>query len=515
MFSSVLSGGINGMDSYIVHVEVDTSHGLPEFRMVGLLGSEVRESRDRVHVALKNCGIHIPPLCINVNISPADIRKDGTGFDLPIAVGMLASLESIPQENLNDTFIVGELGLSGEIKPVKGILPLTASAREYGMKRCIVPFENAAEGAVIDGIDVIVVKDLTQVLEYLMSGAEVCDDIIAPTRFDMSSLNCDHESQEVDFADINGQEAVKRASEISAAGFHHFLMVGPPGSGKTMIAKRLPTIMPPLSLEESLEVSSIYSVAGMLPADAPLIVQRPFLSPHHTITEPALTGGGRIPKPGIISLSHRGVLFLDELPEFSRRTLDLLRQPLEDREIHIARSYGSYTFPADFLMAAAMNPCPCGYFPDRNLCHCDEHEVHKYLSRVSGPILDRVDICVEAPRVKLEELNADTANETSAQIRARVMAARERQELRFRGTSVKFNSEMNPAEVRRFCRLDHAGDKLIEESFKALGLSARAYHRTLKVARTIADVDGSDEIREIHIAEAVSYRMNDMKYWNA
>ena len=503
------------MDSYIVHVEVDTSHGLPEFRMVGLLGSEVRESRDRVHVALKNCGIRIPPLCINVNISPADIRKDGTGFDLPIAVGILASLESIPAENLANVLIVGELGLNGEIKPVKGILPLVESAHENGIRCCIVPAENAAEGAVIGGIDIIGVKDLTQVFEYLSSEPEIRGEIISPARFDISALDQKKGIHGLDFSDINGQVAVKRAAEISAAGFHHFLMVGPPGSGKTMIAKRIPTIMPPLSLEESLEVSSIYSVAGMLPPDAPMIVQRPFLSPHHTITEQALTGGGRIPKPGIISLAHRGVLFLDELPEFSRRTLDLLRQPIEDREIHIARAYGSYTFPADFLMAAAMNPCPCGYYPDRSLCRCSEHEVHKYLSRVSGPILDRVDICVDAPRVKLDDLNASTVNETSSQIRERVMAARERQELRFRGTLVKFNSEMNPSEVRCFCRLDTAGERLIEASFKSLGLSARAYHRTLKVARTIADIDGSDDIREIHLAEAVSYRMNDMKYWNA
>ena len=514
MFSSVLSGGISGMNSYLVNVEVDTSHGLPEFRMVGLLGSEVRESRDRVHVALKNSGIRIPPLCINVNISPADIRKDGTGFDLPIAVGILASLENIPQDHLDGTLIIGELGLSGEVKPVKGILPLVKSAHENNIQRCIVPDENAAEGAVIDGIDVVGVKNLTQIYEYLVSEQEIRDDIIKPAKINTSLLFDIEKRQDVDFADINGQASVKRAAEISAAGFHHFLMVGPPGSGKTMIAKRIMTIMPPLSLSESLEVSSIYSVAGMLPPDAPLIVQRPFLSPHHTITESALTGGGHIPRPGIISLAHRGVLFLDELPEFSRRTLDLLRQPLEDREIHIARAYGSYTFPADFLMAAAMNPCPCGYYPDRNLCRCGENEIHKYLSRVSGPILDRVDICVEAPRVRLDELNAKTMNETSAQIRARVMAARERQESRFRDSDVKFNSEMNPSEVRRFCKLDAAGERLIEESFKSLGLSARAYHRTLKVARTIADVDGSDDIREVHLAEAVSYRMNDMKYWS-
>lgn len=502
------------MNSYLVNVEVDTSHGLPEFRMVGLLGSEVRESRDRVHVAIRNSGIRIPPLCINVNISPADIRKEGTGFDLPIAVGILASLENIPQDHLDGTLIIGELGLNGEVKPVKGILPLVKSAHENNIQRCIVPDENAAEGAVIDGIDVVGVKNLTQIYEYLVSEPEIRDDIIKPARTDTSLLFDREKRQDVDFADINGQASVKRAAEISAAGFHHFLMVGPPGSGKTMIAKRIMTIMPPLSLDESLEVSSIYSVAGMLSPDAPLIVQRPFLSPHHTITESALTGGGHIPRPGVISLAHRGVLFLDELPEFSRRTLDLLRQPLEDREIHIARAYGSYTFPADFLLAAAMNPCPCGYFPDRNLCRCSEHEIHKYLSRVSGPILDRVDICVEAPRVKLDELNAKTVNETSAEIRARVMAARERQESRFRDSGVKFNSEMNPSEVRRFCKLDSAGERLIEESFKSLGLSARAYHRTLKVARTIADVDGSDDIREVHLAEAVSYRMNDMKYWS-
>ncbi len=513
MFSSVISGGINGIKSYIVKVEVDTSHGLPCFQMVGLLGSEVRESRDRVRVALKNCGIHMPPVCINVNISPADIRKEGTGFDLPVAVGILISLGSIPQEHLDSTLVIGELGLNGEIKPVKGILPIVRDAFRAGIRRCIVPEANAAEGAVISGVDVIGAAGLNQVYEYLVSEPEIQKELIRPTEIDIVKGFREVTEHELDFADINGQSGVKRAAEIAAAGFHNLLMVGPPGSGKTMVARRLPTILPPLSVEESLEVSAVYSVAGLLPEKSPLIVQRPFLSPHHTISEQALTGGGQIPRPGVISLAHRGVLFLDELPEFTRRTLDMLRQPIEDREVHIARTGGSYTFPADFLLAAAMNPCPCGFFPDMDKCRCSEHEVQRYLSRVSGPILDRIDICAEAPRISLSELDSGGRSESSAEIRERVFAARDRQEFRFRGTELRFNSDMTPNDVRKFCGLDDKSRKLLENAFNSMNLSARAYHRIIKVARTIADVEGCEDISQAHLSEAICYRMNDMKYW--
>lgn len=509
LFSKVFSGALKGIEGSLVQVEADVGNGLPGFQLVGYLAAEVKEAQDRVRTALKNEGFRLSAMKITVNLSPANIRKEGTAFDLPIAVAVLASYGQIGHtELLADSAFIGELGLDGSVKSVKGTLSLVTAFRDAGIKRCFLPTLNLREGLAIHGIDVIPVERLSEAVHMVNSPEQLC-----PARRSDFREEEPQPEYSLDYREVNGQRLLKRATEIAVAGHHNILYIGPAGSGKSMVARRIPTIMPSLSCKERLEVSKVYSVCGLLPRGKALLTERPFRSPHHTISPLALAGGGNIPRPGEISLASRGVLFLDEFPEFQRRTIEVLRQPLEERKITVSRAYGACEFPADFMLAAAMNPCPCGHYPDRNRCTCQDSQIRRYLGKISGPLLDRIDICVEAAPVTYQEVRGEETNESSADIRKRVEEAWEIQKERFYGTSLCFNSEMGGKEIKRYCCLQREEEVFLQEVYQKLGLSARGCQRILKVARTIADLDGKEEIERIHLSEAAGYRSLEEKYW--
>jgi len=507
LFQKVFSGGLSGIDGYLVQVEADAGAGLPGLHLVGCLASEVKEAQERVRTAIKNSGFRLAPMKITVNISPANIRKQGTAFDLPIAVAILAAYGLIRKDLLRESAFIGELGLDGKVKPVHGVLSLVSAFKQEGIKNCFLPCENVPEGIVIGGISVYAVSNLKELADGLQH-----PDTLAPAVYNARRADRNNPYQ-VDYREVNGQRLLRRATEVAVAGQHNILYVGPAGSGKSMVASRIPTIMPPLTQEEQLEISKIYSVCGILPKGKALLDRRPFRSPHHTSSPQAMAGGGKIPRPGEISLASRGVLFLDEFPEFQKRTIEILRQPLEEHRIKISRVYGTYEFPAHFVLAAAMNSCPCGFYPDRSRCSCDETQVRHYLGKISRPLMDRIDICVEASPMSFREMQTHGENESSAEIRKRVIKAWEIQKKRFQHSDCHFNSAMQHREVNRYCRLMPEDQEFLGTVSESMKLSARGCHKILKTARTIADLDHSQHIRRPHLAEAVSYRRLEEKYW--
>jgi magnesium chelatase family protein len=501
MLARIFSCAVIGLDGVIVEVEVDTGQGLPGMTIVGLPDAAIQESRERVQAAVKNTGIPYPRKRIIVNLAPAAVRKEGPSYDLPIAVGVLVYADFLPQASIDDALIVGELSLDGTVRHTRGVLPMAATARDNGFKRVIVPEVDAPEAALIPGLEVIPVASLADLYNHL-TGRKVIPAYVPGESQEEVNIT------RTDFSEIKGQEHVKRAMEVAAAGGHNILLNGSPGSGKTLLARALPGILPEMSIDEALDVTRIYSVADQLPPETPLLRQRPFRAPHHTISHAGLVGGGNWPHPGEISLAHRGVLFLDEFPEFGTRVLEVLRQPIEDKVVTISRAQGSLTFPANFQLVAAMNPCPCGYYGDAiKPCTCSGMVVTKYQKRISGPMLDRIDIHIDVPRVEYEKLSEERMGETSATIRGRVEQARQKQRQRFEGNAdVSANADMHIAEVRKYCVLDETGQSLMRTAMNQLQLSARGYHRVLKLGRTIADLAGSDTIQSVHLAEALQYR---------
>ncbi len=505
MLSQVISGALLGIDGYVVEVQVDLARGLPSFATVGLPEGAVRESKDRVKSALKNCGYTFPRERVTVNLAPANVKKTGAGFDLPMAVGLMAAQGLLPAEGLPPYLLAGELSLDGRLRPIHGALSLAMAARKAGLEGIILPEDNGPEAAVVQEIQVRPAATLPQVVDFLTGEGD-----LPKLSVDLGAIFEDGHAELADLNDVRGQEHVKRALEVAAAGGHNLIMIGPPGSGKTMLAQRLPSILPPLSFEEALETTRVYSAVGMVPPERALVTVRPFRSPHHTISDAGLIGGGVLPRPGEVSLAHHGVLFLDELPEFKKNVLEVMRQPLEDGRVTVSRAAMSLTFPARFMLVAAMNPCPCGYYGDiAKECTCTPTQIQRYRAHVSGPLLDRIDLHVEVPAVKYKELGTETSGESSAVIRERVKAARRRQTERLARTRIFTNAQMQNKHLRQFCPLEEAARTLLETAMRKLGLSARAYTRIIKLARTVADLEGAETIAATHVSEAIGYRTLD------
>lgn len=509
MLSIVKSMSLTGLDGYLVYVQVDVSAGMPTWEIVGLPDASIRESKERVKTAIKNSGFELQSRKIVVNLAPADTKKEGSFFDLPIAIGILTCIEKIREKSLQNIAFIGELSLNGDLNKINGVLPMCIEAKKLGIDKIILPIENAKEASVVDGIEILGANNLSQVVQYLNSETE-----ILPFSSNIEDLFKIQNDYILDFSEVRGQENIKRALEVAAAGSHNCLLIGSPGSGKTMMARRIPYILPDLSFDESLETTKIHSVAGVLPKDTPLITHRPFRAPHHTISSSSLVGGGRIPKPGEISLAHNGLLFLDELPEFNKNVLEVMRGPLEDAIVTISRVNATLTYPCNFMLVASMNPCPCGYYGSKDkTCSCTPQSIHNYISKISGPLLDRIDIQVEVSPVKYGKLESVSKEECSEQIRKRVNAARKIQLERYKADGIYSNSQLTPKLINKYCKLDNPSKKLLQKAFENLGLSARAHGRILKVARTIADLDKKENIEVTHIAEAIQYRSLDKKYW--